>query len=61
MGVSPGDPWGRIRGDAHDDSPDGYGDGEAEIDGGQYDETPVAAIGQVGVGANEFLELLPPR
>lgn len=60
MGVSPGDPWGNARGDADDDCPDGDGDGEAEIDGGQSDETQVAVVGQVAIGADEVLKLLPP-
>lgn len=61
MGISPGDPWGNALLDAQGYGPNGYGDGETEIDGGQGDETPVTAISQVGIGANQIPELLPPQ
>ena len=61
MGVFPGDPRSRTRFDAHDDGPDSYGDGEAEIERGQSDETPVATVSQVGIGADEIPKLLPPH
>ena len=60
VGVSPGDPRGNTRRDAQDDNSDGYGDGEAEIDGSQSDETPVATVRQIYIGADEIVELLPP-
>jgi len=60
MGVSPGDPWVNTGGDADDDGPNGNWNGEGEIDGGQSNETPIAAVSQVGIGADEILELLPP-
>lgn len=47
-------------GGVDDDVPDGQRDGETEIDGGQGDETPVAAVSQIGVGGNEVLELFSP-
>lgn len=60
MGVSPGDPWTRPQRGIGGDGLNGQGNGEAKIDGGYSDETPVSAVGQVGVGADKIPELPPP-
>ena len=59
VGISPGDPRANLRNSGIcDDSPDGNGDGDAKIEGSQSDETPVPAVGQIGVGTDEIPELL---
>lgn len=61
MGVLPGAVWLNLAlRDVHNDVPSGQRDGEAEIDRGEGDETPVTAVGQVGVGGDEIPELLSP-
>ena len=61
MRVMPGDIWvdGAL-GSVRDDIPSGQRDGEAEINGGESDETPVTAVSQVGIGGDEIPELLSP-
>ena len=59
MGVSPGNPRADLRSSGVcDDGPHGEGDGATKIDRSQSDETPVATVGQVGVGGDEIPELL---
>lgn len=59
MSVIPGDPWLDIRRESHDDDPKRNRDGETVIDGSQSNETPVAAISQAGISADEILKRLP--
>ena len=49
-----------VQGCVHDDVPNCQREGEAEINRGQSDETPVTAVSQIGVGGNEVLELFSP-
>jgi len=61
VGVGPGDPRADFGSSGvRDDTPKGDGDGETEVEGSQSDETPVAAVSQVGVGGDEILELFAP-
>lgn len=59
--VFPGAVWiNNVQGSAGDDVPSGHRDGETEIYRGESDETPVAAVSQVGIGGDEIPELLSP-
>jgi len=61
VGVSPGDPWVNLQyRTVNDYSPEGYGDGETEVDGSQSDKTPVAVVSQFCVGSDDIHELLSP-
>jgi len=61
VGISPRDPRADLgnRG-VRGDSPNGDGDGDTKVERGQSNEAPVPAVGQIGIGSDEILELLAP-
>ena len=61
MNAGPGDPWpGCTTQGVRHNSPHGQGDGEAKVSGGHKHKTPVAAVGEAGIGGDEILESLSP-
>ena len=61
MGVGPGGPRPELAiGGVMYNTPHGQGNGEAKVSGGQNHETPVAAVGEAGIGGDEILESLSP-
>lgn len=59
--ILPGDPWmDRVGGGDQDEIPKENWDSKDEVERSQYDETPVAVVGQRAIGGDESLELLSP-
>ena len=59
VGIGPRDPWTNLAPPGVlDNTPDGYRDGEAEINGSHNNEAQVTAVSQLAAG-DEILEPVP--